>query len=152
MTDRAPGFAGQLAEITVDPETGQITIDKYVTVQDVGRSLNPAMVTGQMLGGTAQALGWAMYEGMAYGDDGQLVSSTLMDYTVPKSVHIPDMEVIVLEIPARSGPFGAKGIGEPPIIPGAATIANAVADATGKRVLAMPLTAERVSKAMQNGA
>jgi CO/xanthine dehydrogenase Mo-binding subunit len=152
MTDRAPGFAGQLAEITVDPETGQITIDKYITVQDVGRSLNPAMVTGQMLGGTAQALGWAMYEGMAYGEDGQLVSSTLMDYTVPKSVHIPDMEVIVLEIPARSGPFGAKGIGEPPIIPGAATIANAVADATGKRVLAMPLTAERVSKAMQNGA
>ena len=89
---------------------------------------------------------------MDYNDDGQLISGTLMDYTVPKAGQIPSMEMIMLEIPSVAGPFGAKGIGEPPIIPGAATIANAVAAATGKRVLAMPLTAERVSKAMQNGA
>ena len=151
VTDRAPGFSGQLAEITVDPDTGQIRIERYVTVQDVGRTLNPAMVEGQMLGGTAQAIGWALYEGMAYSAEGQLVSSTLMDYAVPKSAHIPTMETIILEIPSTAGPFGAKGIGEPPIIPGAAAVANALADATGKRVLSMPLTAERVSNALRNG-
>jgi CO/xanthine dehydrogenase Mo-binding subunit len=152
MTDRAPGFAGQLAEVEVDPDTGAVTITRFVTVQDVGRSLNPAMVEGQIIGGTAQSIGFAMYEGIEYGDDGQLVSSTLMDYAVPKSWQIPEVEVVVLEIPARSGPFGAKGIGEPPIIPGPAAIANAIADATGKRATEIPFTAERVRNVLRNGA
>lgn len=152
MTDRAPGFSGQLAEVSVDPDTGVVKIERYVTVQDVGRSLNPAMVEGQILGGTAQSIGFAMYEGIEYDAEGQLLSSTLMDYAIPKSAHIPEIEVIVLEIPARSGPFGAKGIGEPPIIPGPAAIANAIAATSGKRILEIPFTPERVSKALSNGA
>lgn len=148
MSDRAPGFAGQMAEVHVDSDTGEVTISRFVTVQDVGRSLNPAMVEGQIIGGSAQSIGFAMYEGIEYGDDGQLMTATLMDYVVPKSRQIPEVEVVVLEIPARSGPFGAKGIGEPPIIPGPAAIANAVANATGTRVVEIPLTSERVRKAM----
>jgi CO/xanthine dehydrogenase Mo-binding subunit len=149
--DRAPGFSGQIAELTVDPDTGVVKIDRYVTIQDVGKALNPAMVEGQMIGGTAQSIGFALYEGIEYGDDGQLLSSTLMDYAVPKSFQIPPIETVIVEVPARSGPHGAKGIGEPPVIPGPAAIANAIANATGKRVTELPMTAERISKAMQNG-
>lgn len=152
MSDRAPGFSGQIAEVSVDPETGQVTVERFVTIQDVGRALNPAMVEGQMIGGTVQSIGFALYEEIEYGEDGQLLSSTLMDYAVPKSVQVPPIETIILEIPARSGPFGAKGIGEPPIIPAPAAIANAVADATGTRVTEIPLTPERVVRALANGA
>jgi CO/xanthine dehydrogenase Mo-binding subunit len=150
--DRAPGFSGQVAEVSVDPDTGVVTIERYVTVQDVGRALNPAMVEGQIIGGTIQAIGFALYEGIEYGADGQLLSSTLMDYAVPKAIHVPEIETVVIEIPARSGPFGAKGIGEPPIIPGPAAIANALADATGTRLTEIPFTPERVSRALANGA
>lgn len=151
MSDRAPGFAGQIAETEVDPDTGEVTLTRFVTFQDVGRSLNPAMVEGQIIGGTAQSIGFAMYEGLEYDESGQLITSTLMDYVLPKSRQLPPIETVVLEIPARSGPFGAKGIGEPPIIPGPAAIANAVANATGKRVTEIPLTPERVRKALSNG-
>jgi CO/xanthine dehydrogenase Mo-binding subunit len=152
MSDRAPGFAGQLAETHVDPDTGEVTITRFITFQDVGRSLNPAMVEGQVIGGSAQSIGFAMYEELEYDDSGQLITSTLMDYVVPRSGQLPPIETVILEIPARSGPFGAKGIGEPPIIPGPAAIANAVASAIGKRVTEIPLTPERVRKAMRNGA
>jgi CO/xanthine dehydrogenase Mo-binding subunit len=152
QTDRAPGFSGQIAEVSVDPDTGVVSIDRYVCIQDVGRALNPAMVEGQMIGGTVQSIGFAMLEGIEYGEDGQLLSSTWMDYAVPKSVQVPPIETIMLEIPAPAGPFGAKGIGEPPIIPGPAAIANAVASAAGKRVTEIPLTPERVRKALSNGA
>ena len=152
QTDRAPGFSGQIAQVTVDPDTGAVTIDRYVTVQDVGKALNPAQVEGQIIGGTVQSIGFAMYEGIEYGEDGQLLSSTLMDYVIPTSVQVPPIEVVIVEVPARSGPHGAKGIGEPPIIPGPAALANAIAAAIGTRVLETPLTPERVSKAMNNGA
>ncbi|MEZ4521784.1 MAG: xanthine dehydrogenase family protein molybdopterin-binding subunit [Thermomicrobiales bacterium] len=150
--DRAPGFSGQIAELEVDPDTGQVRITNYVTIQDVGKALNPAAVEGQILGGTVQAMGFGLFESMVYGDDGQLISETMMDYGIPKADQVPSMETIMIEIPSRSGPFGAKGVGEPPIVPGAAAIANAVAAATGKRVTEMPLTPERVSKALHNGA
>jgi CO/xanthine dehydrogenase Mo-binding subunit len=151
VQDRAPGFSGQIAEVSVDPETGQVTIGRYVTVQDVGKSLNPAAVEGQMIGGTAQAIGFGLYEEMLYSDEGQLISATMMDYGLPKSTHVPNVETVVLEIPSSAGPLGAKGVGEPPIVPGAAAIANAIANATGKRVTEMPMSAERVSKVLMNG-
>jgi CO/xanthine dehydrogenase Mo-binding subunit len=152
QTDRAPGFSGQIAEITVDPDTGAVTIDRYVTVQDVGKALNPAQVEGQIIGGTVQSIGFAMYEAIQYSEDGQLLSSTLMDYVIPKSFQVPPIETVIVEVPARSGPYGAKGIGEPPIIPGPAALANAIAAATGSRVLEAPFTPERVRNAVSNGA
>src|SRR5690606_37198560 len=110
------------------------------TFQDVGRALNPAMLEGQAIGWTAQSIGFALYEGIEYDENGQPVTATLMDYAVPKSRQLPPIETVIIEIPAPAGPFGAKGIGEPPIIPGPAAIANAVANATGKRVTEIPLT------------
>jgi CO/xanthine dehydrogenase Mo-binding subunit len=150
--DRAPGFSGHIAQVEVDAETGQVKITDYVTIQDVGKALNPAAVEGQIIGGTVQAMGFALWEAMVYGDDGQLISETLMDYSVPKADQVPSMETILIEIPSRSGPFGAKGVGEPPIVPGAAAIANAASAATGKRFAEMPMTPERVSKVLNNGA
>ena len=141
-----------IAEVSVDPDTGIVSIDRYVTVQDVGKALNPAQVEGQIIGGTVQSIGFAMYEGIEFSEDGQLLSSTLMDYVIPKSFQVPPIETVIVEVPARSGPYGAKGIGEPPIIPGPAALANAIAAATGKRILETPFTPERVSKAMSNGA
>ncbi|MEZ4570953.1 MAG: molybdopterin cofactor-binding domain-containing protein [Thermomicrobiales bacterium] len=107
------------------------THHQLLTIQDVGKALNPAAVEGQILGGTVQAMGFGLFESMVYGDDGQLISETMMDYGIPKADQVPSMETIMIEIPSRSGPFGAKGVGEPPIVPGAAAIANAVAAATG---------------------
>src|SRR5690606_7925532 len=80
VQDRAPGFSGQSAEGWVDQETGEVKLDRYVTVQDVGKALHPAAVEGQMIGGTGQSIGFGLYEGMIYGDDGQLISATMMDY------------------------------------------------------------------------
>lgn len=151
IQDRAPGFSGQIAELTVDKETGQVKVDRYVTIQDVGKALNPAAVEGQMMGGTVQGIGFGLFEQMIYSEDGQLITATMMDYGLPKSSQVPNIETIVIEIPSTAGPMGAKGVGEPPIVPGAAAIANAVANATGQRVTEMPLNAERVSKAMMNG-
>jgi CO/xanthine dehydrogenase Mo-binding subunit len=152
QVDRAPGFAGQMAEVSVDPDTGKVTIERYVTVQDVGKALNPAAVEGQVIGGTVQGIGFALFEQMTYADDGQLLNGSLMDYNLPKADQVPSMETIILEIPAPTGPHGAKGIGEPPIVPGPAAIANAVAAVTKRRITEMPLTAERVAKALMNGA
>ena len=151
VQDRAPGFSGQIAEVSVDSETGEVKIERYVTVQDVGKALNPAAIEGQMIGGTVQSIGFGLYEEMKYSDDGQLISATMMDYGLPKSIQVPDIETVILEIPSSAGPLGAKGVGEPPIVPGAAAVANAVANATGKRVTEMPLNAERVVKALMNG-
>lgn len=148
QTDRAPGFSAQLAEVEVDQETGEVKLTNYVTIQDVGKALNPAAVIGQMFGGTAQSIGFGLYETMLYGDNGQLISETLMDYGLPKATQIPPLEAIVVEVPAATGPFGAKGIGEPPIVPGPAAIANAIAAATGQRVTELPLSPERVSMAL----
>lgn len=152
QTDRAPGFSAQLAEVEVDQETGEVKVTNYVTIQDVGRALNPAAVIGQMFGGTAQSIGFGLYETMTYDSSGQLVSETLMDYGLPKSTQIPPMEAIIVEVPAPTGPMGAKGIGEPPIVPGPAAIANAISAASnGVRVTELPLSAERVAMALNNG-
>ncbi len=93
-----------------------------------------------------------LFEEMLYADDGQLINESQMDYGIPKAGQVPSMETILIEMPSRSGPFGAKGVGEPPIVPGAAAIANAVSAATGKRFPEMRLTPERVIKTLHNGA
>jgi CO/xanthine dehydrogenase Mo-binding subunit len=151
ITSNAPGFAAHLAHVKVDPETGEVTVLNYVAVQDVGRAINPAEVTGQIHGGVAQGLGWALYEQMVYDENGTLISGTLMDYTLQIASVVPNMEVQLVEVPSPDGPFGAKGVGEPPIVPGCATIANAIFDATGVRVKEIPAVPERVLKAIQQG-
>ncbi|MBA2247178.1 MAG: xanthine dehydrogenase family protein molybdopterin-binding subunit, partial [Chloroflexia bacterium] len=116
----------------------------YVAAQDVGFAINPASVEGQIHGGVAQGIGWALYEGIGYGDDGQPEASNLMDYALPRAHMVPPIDVILVEVAADAGPYGAKGVGEPPAIPGAATIANAIRDASGARVTSLPIRAPLV--------
>lgn len=145
----APGFAAHLAHVKVDPDTGEVTVLGYVAAQDVGRALNPAAVTGQILGGTVQGIGWALTEQMVHDEHGQLLTATFMDYAMPKAPRLPEIEVILVEVPAPDGPFGARIVGEPPIIPPIAAIGNAIKAATGKRLTESPMTSERVLKALQ---
>ncbi len=154
VTDQSPGFSAQLVEVDVDKETGEVRILKQVIAQDVGRAINPLAVEGQMLGGGTQGVGWALYEKMVYDDDGQLLTGTLMDYALPDFTQAAqDMETIIIEVPSEHGPFGARGVGEPPVTPTAAAVANAIAHASGVRMTDLPMTAPDVLKALktQNG-
>ena len=148
----SPGFCAQLAEVSVDEDTGRVQLHKLVVIQDVGRALNPAAVEGQMSGGAMQGVGWALYEQLAYDDQGQLLTATFNDYAIPHFTHTPpEMELKTIEIPSPTGPYGAKGVGEPPVIPTAGAIANAIADAAKVRLRSLPMTAPRVLAALSNG-
>src|SRR5712692_3175339 len=140
----SPMFAAHLAKVAVDPETGEVRVLDYVAAQDVGRAINPAEVEGQIHGGVVQGIGWALLEGMTYDEQGQLLTSTLMDYALPHSQDVPTITPLLVEVPSELGPFGAKGVGEPPVVPVAAAIANAIRDAVGVRMTQLPMTPERV--------
>jgi CO/xanthine dehydrogenase Mo-binding subunit len=151
MTERAPGFAAHLAEVAVDPETGEVRVVRYVAIQDVGRAINPLTVEGQMHGGAVQSIGWALRESMVYDEMGNLLTGTLMDYALPAIHGVPAIETQIVEVPSPTGPYGARGVGEPPVIPGPAAIANAIRDATGIRPTEFPVTPERLREALANG-
>jgi len=144
QTRGAPSVAAHLAHARVDRETGEITLLAHVIAQDVGRALNPALVEGQMRGGAAQGIGWALYEELVHDESGQLLTSSFLDYAIPLAERVPDIDTLIVEVPAPDGPFGAKGIGEAPVIAAAPAIANAVAAAVGIRLRELPMTAPRV--------
>jgi CO/xanthine dehydrogenase Mo-binding subunit len=148
VEQNAPGFVAHLAKVAVDPDTGEVDLRQYVAIQDVGFALNPTLVEGQIHGGVAQGIGWGLHEAMVYDDQGQLLTGTFMDYGLPKATQVPSIEAVMVQNPAPSGPFGARGIGEPPITAGAAAIANAIKDATGARIAELPIRAELVWRAL----
>jgi len=145
---QAPAFAAQLARIEVDPDTGEVTLHDFVVVQDAGKAINPLGVEGQMQGGAVQSLGIALTEGMMYDDAGRLMNPSLLDYRKLTAADLPNIETIIVEVPAPAGPFGARGVGEPPIVPAPAALANAIHDATGVRLTEAPLTPERIALAL----
>jgi len=145
----APQAAAHLSHVRVDPETGAVTVLAHVIAQDVGRALNPALVEGQMQGGTVQGLGWALLEELAHDEHGQLTTGTFMDYAMPTAPDTPAIDAEIVEVPAPEGPYGAKGVGEAPIVGVAAAVANAVAAATGGvRLTRLPMTPQRVWQAV----
>jgi len=148
----APGFAVQVARVRVDRRSGEVVPIGYLAVQDVGHTLNPMAVEGQVRGGVAQSIGRALGEEMRWSASGQLMTASFLDYALPRATDVPPIEVALVEVPAAEGPFGAKGVGEPPAVPGAAALANAVADATGARVRDLPLLPEKVLRAMEDKA
>jgi CO/xanthine dehydrogenase Mo-binding subunit len=121
----------------------------YVAIQDVGKAINPAGIEDQIHGGVAQGIGWALYEGIALDEEGRVVTGSLLDYALPSSDKIPPIETILLEIPSQSGPHGLRGVGEPPVIPVAGAVGNAIRDATGVRLTELPMSAERLHRAME---
>jgi CO/xanthine dehydrogenase Mo-binding subunit len=152
QTSRAPSAAAHLTHVRVDRETGRVTVLRHVVAQDVGRALNPALVEGQMLGGVAQGFGWALYEELAFDESGQLRTGSFVEYAVPTIDTVPPIDLEIVEVPAPDGPFGAKGIGEAPVIGVPAAVANAIAAAVGVRLRELPMTPERVWQALQQAA
>src|SRR5207247_4610609 len=130
-------------------DTGEVELLRYAVAQDVGRALNPALVEGHMRGCAAQAIGWALYEELVHDEQGQLLTGTFLDYAVPTAERLPDIDTLIVEVPAPDGPFGAKGIGEAPVIAGPAAIANAIHAATGIRLRELPMTAPRIWAALR---
>ena len=143
-----PAMAAHAAEVAVDPETGHIRVLRYVAVQDVGTAINPLSVRGQIEGGVTQGLGQALSEACTF-TDGKMDNPNLLDYKILSALDTPSIEVHLIQHPCASGPLGAKGVGEPPIIPPPAVIANAVSDAVGVRIQELPITPEKIVTALK---
>jgi carbon-monoxide dehydrogenase large subunit len=141
-----------IAVVEVDPDTGKVTLLRYVCVDDVGKVINPMIVEGQIHGGIAQGIGQALWETAVYDENGQLLSGSMMDYALPIASAFPPFETARNETPSPVNPLGAKGAGEAGTVASTAAVANAVIDALkpfGVRHLDMPLTSEKVWRAMQ---
>ncbi|HEY8988543.1 MAG TPA: molybdopterin cofactor-binding domain-containing protein, partial [Candidatus Limnocylindrales bacterium] len=148
----SPTFFCHAARVRVDPATGIVRILKVVAATDVGRVLNETGALGQVTGGVVMALGNATLEGTVYGSDGRQRNASLLDYKLLTTADAPEIEAIFVEHPASNGgPRGSKGVGEPPIVPTAAAVGNAIAAATGSRVRRLPMTPERVWRAVTTG-
>ena len=140
-------FGTHIALVEIDEETGEVDLVRYVAVDDVGKKINPMIVDGQLHGGIAQGVGQALWEGAVYGDDGQLLSGTMLDYALPRASWLPPLELDETVTPSPVNPLGVKGVGEAGAIASTAAVANAVIDALsplGIRHLDMPLTAPKV--------
>ncbi len=148
-------FGTHVCVVEVDRDTGSIELLRYLAVDDVGNVVNPLIVDGQLHGGIAQGIAQALYEGAVYDDDGQLITGTLNDYAIPKASQVPWYELDRTVTPTPVNPMGAKGAGEAGTIASTPAVANAVNDAVahlGIREIAMPMTPERVWRAIQSGA
>jgi CO/xanthine dehydrogenase Mo-binding subunit len=135
----SPAFTVHIARVRTDPETGAFQVTGYAAIQDVGRAINRPEAEAQVHGGAVQSLGRALGEQLVYDAEGQLRSGTFLDYEIPTADQVPLIDVELLEVPSPVGPLGAKGVGEPPAIPGPAALANALARATGIRVREVPV-------------
>jgi CO/xanthine dehydrogenase Mo-binding subunit len=140
-------FTAQVAEVAVDPETGAVQLRHFTTAHDAGKVLNPMDHQGQIEGAVVQGIGYALTEELGV-DEGKVTSVSLGDYKIPNMQDIPALQTVVLESESGPGPYNAKGIGENPIGPVAPAIANAVADAVGVRIRDLPITAEKVYRAL----
>jgi len=146
----APAASAHLVRVKVDKETGVVTPLEYVAVQDVGFALNPLMVEGQLQGGALQGLAIGLQEQLVYDEEGHLQTPSFLDYALPRCDEAPSVEPVLVEIPSPVGPFGIRGVGEPPIVPGAAALANAVKNATGIRVEKLPIRAPELWEKMRD--
>ncbi len=142
-----PTYHLHVAEVEVDPLAGNVRVLRYIVVQEVGRAVNPIGVMGQIQGGVAQGLGYALWEWLAL-EGGRYRQRTFESYGLPLSVDVPRVEVVTLEHPDHESPYGAKGVAEPPVVPVAAAVANAVSDAIGAEINCIPILPEAVLDAL----
>ena len=150
-----PAFATTLVDVEVDPDTGKVSILRATVAQDAGKAIHPSYVEGQMQGGTAQGIGWALNEEYFYDDRGILRNSGLLDYRMPTCLDLPLIETCIVEVPTPGHPLGVRGVGEVSIVPPLAAVANAIAHAVGVRMGELPMSPPRLLKAMlgkKNGA
>ena len=147
---QSPIFQASFAEVEVDTETGETKVLRIIVAHDIGRAINPTTVEGQLQGGLIQGLGYALHEDLVIDSNtGKVLTDSFATYKIPSTLDIPEMEVILVEQPVASGPFGAKSVGESGMILVAPVIANAIYNAVGVRITELPMTPERVLKALK---
>ncbi len=147
-TGQGGAFATHICDVEVDPETGKTTILRYTAIQDVGTAIHPSYVEGQIQGGAAQGIGWALNEEYYYDDNGKMLNSSYLDYRMPTSLDLPMLDTIIVEVPNPGHPYGVRGVGEVPIMPPLPAVANAIFDATGHRFTDLPMSPRRVLEAI----
>ena len=144
-------FATHVVDVEVDPDTGKVKILRYTATQDVGTAIHPSYVEGQIQGGAAQGIGWALNEEFVYNDDGNMVNASFLDYRMPTSLDLPMIDTVLIEVPNPGHPYGVRGVGEVPIVPPPAALANAIYRATGKRMTDLPMSPSAVLNKIKNG-
>ena len=142
-------FSCNIAEVAVDEETGEVEVTRIVSGHDIGKAINRREAEGQIQGGVVQGLGYALYEDLVE-KDGRILRPNFSGYILPATGDIPDIKPVIVEEPYSEGPFGAKGLGEPPLIAIAPAIANAIQDAVGVRPMQLPMTPERILALIEN--
>ena len=145
------GFGTHICDVEVDVDLGIVRVIRYTAVQVVGRAVHPSYVEGQLQGGVAQGIGWALNEAYIYGEDGVLQNPGFLDYRVPVASDLPMIDTVILEIPNPGHPYGVRGVGETSIVPPLAAIANSVSAAAGVRMTSLPMSPPKVLKAIQTG-
>src|SRR5580698_11397924 len=143
-----PAFATHVCDVEVDPQTGHVTILRYTAAQDVGRAIHPSYVEGQIQGGVTQGIGWALSEEYIYDKQGRMDNPGFLDYRCPVASDLPMIEAVLIEVPNPRHPFGARGVGEVPIVPPMAAIANAIRGASGLRMPDLPITPPKLRAAI----
>lgn len=144
-----PAFGVHIVDVEVDPETGQVKVLRYTTVQDVGKAIHPAYVEGQMQGGVAQGIGWALNEEYIYDEAGRMLNASFLDYRIPTCADLPAIDAVIVEVPNPGHPYGVRGVGEMSIVPPPAALANAIHAATGLRLAVLPMSPARILEAYE---
>jgi len=147
-----PGFGSHVCDVEVDPETGRVEILRYTAVQDAGRAIHPSYVEGQIQGGVAQGIGWALNEEYIYDANGRLDNPGFLDYRVPVCSDLPMIDTVIVEVENPNHPYGVRGVGEVPIVPPLAAVANAIEAATGKRLADLPMSPPKILAAIDGDA
>jgi CO/xanthine dehydrogenase Mo-binding subunit len=137
-------YGVHVVDVEVDQETGKVKILRYTAVQDAGTAIHPSYVEGQIQGGVVQGIGWALNEEYFYDDQGRMANASFLDYRMPTSLDVPMIDTVIVEVPNPGHPYGVRGVGEVPIVPPLAAIANAIYDATGTRFTELPMSPRRV--------
>lgn len=143
-------YGTQIADVIVDDETGEVEVVRVCAAHDSGTAVNPPLIEGQIEGGVAMGIGMALQEEMLFDEDGRIVNPNLTNYIIPTSMDVPPIDIDIVESYDPIGPFGAKGVGEPTLVPTLAAITNAIYDAVGVRITNLPATSEKVLAALRS--
>ena len=141
-------YAANIVDVEVDPDTGKVDILRYTAIQDAGFAIHPSYVEGQIQGGAAQGIGWALNEEYCMGADGAMMNTSLLDYRMPTSLDLPMIDAVIVEVNNPGHPFGVRGVGEANIAPPLAALANAIHDAAGVRMRSLPMNPQAVVAAL----
>ena len=148
-TGAGPGFGVHICDVEVDKETGLVQVLRYTVVEDAGKAIHPLQVEGQFQGGAVQGIGWALNEEYIYNADGRMENPGFLDYRMPVCSDVPMIDTVIIEVPNPKHPYGLRGVGEVPVVPTLATVANAVGAAIGTRPRSLPMSPPKILKLIE---